>query len=356
MMLRENKLVGRYITHKMILPILEQYQYENIIFLGNSVQGKAINLYQIGKGSKKILMWSQMHGNESTTTKALLDALKEITNVKKHLLQNVSIYFIPMLNPDGAEVYTRVNANEIDLNRDAFDLSQPESQYLKKAYELIKPDFCFNLHDQRTIFSAGKANYPATISFLAPSFNEEREINNVRKKAMEIISAMNRMLQKCIPNQVGRFDDSFNINCTGDMFTFLKTPTILFEAGHYPNDYNREETRKYIALSIIEAIDYICDNYITGDNHKAYFEIPENDKLFFDILLRDDFYENTIDIGILFKEHLQGQEIIFIPYIAETGNLQKYYGHREYQLSDFFTTKPEKECIMQLLDLEHFSI
>lgn len=350
--IQEQTLSGKYITHSMIRPILEKHSFENCIPLGNSVKGTPIVLYQKGKGTKKILMWSQMHGNESTTTKALFDMLNSLEN--SDILQEVSIYFIPMLNPDGAEAYTRVNANEVDLNRDAFELSQPESRCLRKAYDFVQPDFCFNLHDQRTIFSAGKTNKPATVSFLAPSFNEARDVNDVRKKAMEIISVMNAMLQKLIPNQVGRFDDSFNISCTGDTYTFLGTPTILFESGFYQGDYNREYTRKFIALSMMEALSYIAKNDVTGDVYASYFEIPENDKLFFDVLLRDDFYENTCDVGILFKENLKNETILFEPYIAEIGNLKNYYGHKGQKLSEIFTERIDKKDIEKCLDLKKF--
>lgn len=353
---KDPNLTGRYINYQMIFPVLSQYTFKKITDLGYSVQNRPIKLYQIGKGAKKILIWSQMHGNESTTTKALFDVLRNISDRKSNILNQVSISFIPMLNPDGAEVYTRVNASNIDLNRDAFELSQPESKCLRKAYELVKPDFCFNLHDQRTIFSVGKTSKPATISFLAPSFDELRNVNRVRQKAMEVICAINQMLQKFIPNQVGRFDDAFNINCTGDMFSSLNTPTILFESGHYPNDYQREETRKYVALSIMEALSYIGENDVTGNRYAQYFDIPENDKLFFDILIRDDFSQNTNDIGILFKEILTNNRIIFEPYIEKIGNLQNYYGHSEHKLSEFFTEKIDKNHIEKHLDLNKFRL
>ena len=58
---------------------------------------------------------------------------------------------------------------------------------------------------------------------------------------MEVIIKMNNVLQNVIPNQVGIYDDSFNINCVGDSFQSKGVPTILFEAGHYKNDYSREK-------------------------------------------------------------------------------------------------------------------
>ncbi|GJH40844.1 peptidase M14 [Capnocytophaga sp. HP1101] len=349
----EKQLFGRYINYSMIAPLLEKYPFEEIIPLGTSVKGTPINLYQVGKGNKKILMWSQMHGNESTTTKAFFDVLNELKTAD--FLSELSVYCIPMLNPDGAEVFTRVNYNGIDLNRDANELTQPESKCLRKAYDLVQPDYCFNLHDQRTIFSVGQTSLPATVSFLAPAYNNERSINAVRQKAMEVIIVMNNALQRHIPNQVARFDDSFNINCTGDQYTYLGTPTILFEAGHYPNDYNREQTREYIAIAIFIALQYIAFYDVTNVNYKNYFSIPENDKCFYDIILRDDSHSGN-DVGILYKEVLENEQISFVPYIAEIGDLSKKYGHKEETLSEFITSATDEDYIRKHLDLSVLKI
>ena len=102
-----------------------------------------------------------MHGNESTTTKGLFDLLnsfyqKDSEARLRDCLKTVALLFIPMLNPDGAARYTRENVNKVDLNRDAHEMQEPESQVLRNAFEDFKPDFCFNLHDQRTIFGAGE--------------------------------------------------------------------------------------------------------------------------------------------------------------------------------------------------------
>jgi murein tripeptide amidase MpaA len=93
-----------------------------------------------------------MHGNESTTTKALLDLLLFLNSGTKEaqvFLSHFTLLCFPILNPDGALAYTRENANGIDLNRDAQNLSQPESQILRKAFDDFQPDYCFNLQEIR---------------------------------------------------------------------------------------------------------------------------------------------------------------------------------------------------------------
>jgi murein tripeptide amidase MpaA len=44
-----------------------------------------------------------------------------------------------MLNPDGASLYTRENANKVDLNRDSQDLTQPESKILRETMQPFVP-------------------------------------------------------------------------------------------------------------------------------------------------------------------------------------------------------------------------
>lgn len=331
---KEQKLSGRYINNGHILPIIDSLKDQlEIQEIGRSVLNKPIYSMKIGRGYKHILMWSQMHGNESTTTKAVFDLLNTLlndSNSNESILDVCTICVIPILNPDGAEAYTRINANKVDLNRDAQNLTQPESLVLHNVFKQFKPDYCFNLHGQRTIFSAGNKNMSATVSFLSPAQDLECTITDSRKIAMEIIVAMNKTLQQQIPDQVGVYDDSFNINCVGDTFQSLNVPTILFEAGHYANDYNRERTREYIYQSLFTALFYISDNDIKGNNYKDYQFIPENKKLFFDVILREaKLKDEVVDVAIQFEEVLKDDKIVFVPILKETGNLDSYFGHRE---------------------------
>ena len=332
---KENSLFGRYITLQDIEPLLTKYPAE---IIGKSVLGKPIYKYTIGTGAIKVFMWSQMHGNESTTTKAVFDFFNLINSsneLGQRLLKEFTFCFLPMVNPDGAELYTRENANKVDLNRDSIDLSQPESQLLRQTFNEFQPDYCFNLHDQRTIFGAGTAGNVATVSFLAPSFNENRDINEVRSKAMEIIVAMNDELQKHIPDQVGRFDDSFNANCIGDQFTLLGVPTILFEAGHYPNDYYREYTRKMIFIALISGLQHIYEIDIVGDKNANYFEITKNNISFYDFLYKNvkinyDNKEIITNFAAQYKEELVDGKIQLNAYVAEIGDLKGKFGHYQY--------------------------
>ena len=195
----EARLQGRYITLEHIQNVLNSYADNfEISSIGESELGKRIYLVKIGTGSKKILAWSQMHGNESTTTKAIFDIFRFFSKndlFKAEIsafLKNYTLYAIPMLNPDGAVLYTRENANGVDLNRDAHDLSQSESKVLHNIFQQLKPDLCLNLHDQRSLFGF-KTGKPAKISFLSPAADPERKVTSARKIAMGHIAEMNNV-------------------------------------------------------------------------------------------------------------------------------------------------------------------
>ena len=327
---------GRYIRQTDIQVLLDNLGTEfSLKEIGASVLGKLIHSIQFGNGSIRILAWSQMHGNESTTTKAVFDLLNYLSIHKEEslvqsILNNCSLCIIPMLNPDGAEAYTRVNANKIDLNRDAQNLSQPESRILNQLFKSFKPDFCLNLHDQRTIFSAGIRPEPAVLSFLTPSMDKDRQIFPSRIKSMQLISKLAQDLSELLPGKIGRYDDGFNINCTGDTFQSTKTPTILFEAGHFPGDYEREETRRYVFLSLISVLKSISERSFETIAYQEYQEIPENEKLFNDIILRGANSENgVVDIAIQYKEILKDGKLAFLPKIEKIAPKIHKFSHKE---------------------------
>jgi hypothetical protein len=333
---RELELSGRYITNDHISLLLQKANRSLQTFVaGYSVQSKPIYGYRTGIGKIRILAWSQMHGNESTATKALFDLFNFFdskSSDSQRLLAECTFCFVPILNPDGAEMYTRENANEIDLNRDAQNLSQPESRVLRKLFHDFDPDYCFNLHDQRTIFEVGFTGRPATISFLAPSYNETCEFNPVRDRAVHLIAAMNAQLQRYIPGCVGRFDDAFNLNCVGDTFQHDGRSTILVEAGHYPNDWSRDISRKFVFIALLSGFKAAYENVIVGNEFEHYMRIPQNNPNFFDFVYKNvsinyDKSEIITNFAAQYTEQLVGNHIDFFAYIVKIGDLSTYNGH-----------------------------
>lgn len=332
----EQELKGRRIIYKDIEPLLKKLSTEIFYkeLLGYSENGQPIHKITIGNGKKRILMWSQMHGNESTGTKALFDLflflqskqLKFQENIKL-LLEKCTICIIPMLNPDGSIVFTRENAKNIDLNRDAVAKKAIESKLLRSVLDEFNPHFCFNLHDQRSIFNVKGTKNPATISFLAPSEDEERTLTEGRKQTMCVIVAMNKELQKCIPNHIGRYTDEYYPTATGDNFQKLGHNTILIEAGHYKDDYSREKTRAFNFYALVVGMMYIAKNN-TFTDYKPYFEIPNNDKKFLDVIYTNvSVNQEFKNVGVQYVFKIEKGILMKYPKIEVMGDLHLYSTH-----------------------------
>ena len=330
----EKKIKGRRILFEDIKPLIEnlpnKFKKEIIGYSENNIP-----IYKIllGNGSKKVLTWSQMHGNESTGTKALFDLFhffnSEDVLIKKtatKILENCRLEFIVLLNPDGAINFTRENFNNIDLNRDAVDKKATESKLLRHALDTFNPEFCFNLHDQRSIFNVEGHSNPATISFLAPSEDLERTLTKGRKTTMSVIVAMNNLLQQLIPDHIGRYTDEFYPTATGDNFQKLGHNTILIEAGHFKGDLDREITRKFNFYALVQGLYFIAttNNY---SNYQSYFDIPNNDKRYLDIIYKNlkDNEDNVTDVGIQLKFNVTVDGLNSYKCIESKGDLTNYH-------------------------------
>jgi len=331
----QHKVSGRRVILDSILPILDSLSEKfSVHKIGKSFLKRDIYKIQIGTGKTKVLLWTQMHGNESTGTKALFDLFQFLENpgdtdsIQKNILENLTIICIPILNPDGADAYTRVNAQQIDLNRDVIDKKAAESILLQDVLSEVNPQYCFNMHDQRTIFSVGATNEPATISFLAPSEDVERSLTEGRKKTMHVINSMVKVLQQAIPNQIGRYTDEFYPTATGDNFQKMGYNTVLIESGHFKDDYDREVSRKFTFFALLQGLVYISSKP-ESDDHLPYFQIPDNEMFYLDILLKNVYFkEQLTDIGLQFQEIVDKDGISFVPKIDKVESLSGYNANK----------------------------
>ena len=130
---KEPTLNKRRIKHAELQPLITKYRVNpkfTVKSVGTSIEGRDLSLISIGKGDTDVFLWSQMHGNEPTATQAIFDILNfldstDFSSEKQDILNSLTLHFLPMLNPDGAEVFQRRNALGIDINRDALRLQSP---------------------------------------------------------------------------------------------------------------------------------------------------------------------------------------------------------------------------------------
>lgn len=347
---KETSIGKRRIKRVDIEPLIENYstnQKFKVSTVGKSIGGKDLSLISLGTGDTSVFLWSQMHGDEPTATQAIFDILNffnssDFKTEKEAILANLTIHFLPMLNPDGAELYQRRNLLGVDINRDALRLQSPESQTLKRVRDSLEADFGFNLHDQSTYYNAERTEKPATISYLAPAYNYEKEINETRGNAMKIIVFMNEILQKYAPGQVGRYNDDFEPRAFGDNIQKWGTSTILIESGGYANDPEKQEIRKLNYVSILSAIYTIANQNYKEISIAEYEKIPENDRKLFDLKIVAANYElmgNTyvVDLGInqVEVDYPKHNSFWYSSRIIDQGDLSTFYGYETLDASAY---------------------
>lgn len=341
----EAEIENKRFSHEDLMRVLSKYNDSDIIKIstvGNSIEGREVKLIKIGTGPINVMAWSQMHGDESTATMALLDFLKFVehednfTDEKNEIFKNITLYIVPMLNPDGTERFRRRNDLDIDINRDALRLQFPESKILREVQLETKPKFAFNLHDQSTRYTAGNGYKVATISFLAPAYNYEKEINEVRENAMKLISQLTDVIDEYIPGHIAKYNDDFEPRAFGDNFMKWGSSLILIESGGWKNNYEKSFIRKINFIALIAGFESIANNAYSNFSTKIYDEIPENQKLLFDLLLRNVKIEKNgqefiIDIGINQNEvsTRNKRDYYFKGEVEEVGDLSTFYGFDE---------------------------
>ena len=370
---KEPNLDKRRIKHENIQPLINKLKRNSsytVQKVGESIRGKNISLISIGTGPINVFLWSQMHGDEPTATQAIFDIFNflnspDFKSEKEELLSKLTLHFMPMLNPDGAEVFTRRNALGIDINRDALMLQSPEGQVLKRIRDSLNADFGFNLHDQSTYYNAERTSKPATISYLAPAYNYEKDINDVRGNAMKVIVFMNSIIQKYAPGQVGRYNDDFEPRAFGDNIQKWGTSAILIESGGYKNDVEKQEIRKLNFVSILSACYTIANGNYKNISIDTYEQIPQNDRKLFDLkierfthkLLEKDY---ILDIGI---NHLEVQDKNYDTFynvgsIVEKGDLSTFYGYETLDATGYrlIEGKVYPQTLQTMKDLEALDI
>jgi hypothetical protein len=336
---RESSIKDRRFTHADLQPLIQKHSVQfGVNPLGKSVLGKSISSLDWGSGQTKVMLWSQMHGNESTATMALFDLFNFLEGkgdlydaVRQLLNSQLQLKFIPMLNPDGADAFKRRNALDIDLNRDAISLISPEAVVLKKARDDFEPEFGFNLHDQQIYYNVVNTPKQATISLLAPAYNEATEINEVRGRAMQTIASMNQLLQALIPGQVGKYDDAFEPRAFGDNIQKWGTSTILIESGGLAGDPEKQEVRKINFMLLLDALYTIATRGYAQYTTEQYFAIPDNGIQLMDLVIQEmqvpvngTWY--PVDLGIRRREIEGKAGYSFAGSVEDLGDMQVFFG------------------------------
>jgi beta-lactamase class A len=272
-------------------PVLNRSPALRVEEIGRSVEGRRINAITFGRGPETALLWSQMHGDESTATMALADILAFLADDPDHplarrLAERLTIVMVPMLNPDGAERFQRRNAMGIDINRDARELATPEGRALKAIRDRVGAGWGFNLHDQNVRLRVGDTERQAAMAFLAPPWGHSRDDDAVRERAARLAGVLRLAVDSLVDGRVARYDDSFNPRAFGDLMQQWGTSTVLIESGGWDGDPEKQHLRKANFVGILTALDAIATGGYADVSPDWYRTLPFNGSPAADLVLR----------------------------------------------------------------------
>ncbi len=248
---------------------------------GRSVQGREIWSVSFGRGPFVVMLWSQMHGDEPTATSALFDLYEYIrrheqTPAVTQLLDQLTVHTVPMLNPDGAEVFQRRNAQNLDINRDAQDLASPEARLLKSLRDRWQARVGYNLHNQNWRTQVGSPGKGAAISLLSVAYDEARSMNDGRVLTKKLGAVIRDALEPYALGRIGRYDDTFEPRAFGDQLTLAGTPVLLIETGPWPDPAPDPMLIRLNYIALIRSLHALASGSVHEADPARYDSLPEN--------------------------------------------------------------------------------
>ena len=291
----EPAITTRRFSHEQLWnaigPLIDSSTTLDRTIIGHSAEGRSLYAVTHGTGPVRVLLWSQMHGDETTATMTLADIFRFLAAEPDHplarrLRERLTIVAIPMLNTDGAQRFQRRNAYGVDINRDASALATPEGRVLKAVQETFDPDFGFNLHDQSVRTRVGGSDRLAAIALLAPAFDQDRSMNDVRSRAVQVAAAIRSAIEPLVGGHIARYDDSFNPRAFGDLMQTWGVSTILVESGGWTADPEKQFLRRVNFVGLLAALDAIGSGAFASADPAEYHSLPPNGSSVSDLLVR----------------------------------------------------------------------
>lgn len=278
--------------------------------LSTSVEGRPIHRVDVGRGPTRVVLWSQMHGDEPTHTVVLLELLNALfgpanPDWAQLILSQLSLTMVPMLNPDGAVRWSRFNAQAIDVNRDARRLATPEGMALHRLISEDHFDFAFNLHNQNRQMTVDGVHL-ASVSLLVPPLDDEDTETPWVRRAKCVAGQFVRAIRPYCGPLISRYDAGYMPRCFGEWVQSQRVSTLLVEAGGVPPNANVIWLQRVHFCGLAAALHAIAAHQLDDENLSDYLALPRSSsERAFDLLIRDIQVKHTsgvsaLDLGINF--------------------------------------------------------
>jgi len=149
--------------------------------LGQSLDGRAIDCFDIGSGPKSVWFYARQHPGETMAEWWMEGALERLTDpadpVTAALLDKATFHVVPNMNPDGSfRGHLRTNAAGVNLNREWHAPSSeksPEVLCVRNAMDETGVAFAMDVHGDEAIpanFLAGFEGIPSWTDAMGEKF------------------------------------------------------------------------------------------------------------------------------------------------------------------------------------------
>jgi predicted deacylase len=175
--------------------------------IGASVQGRPITAYQFGDGREYLIYIGGMHGNEANSTKLMEQWRDELAVSLGRIPGDRSVVVIPAANPDGLAAGLRLNANQVDLNRNfpakdwkqsvtlparpdptnaggTTPLSEPESKAIAEYLEKKQARLIISFHSRASIVEANGTGDSVAVAAMYAAKTQYEAVSSADSKAI----------------------------------------------------------------------------------------------------------------------------------------------------------------------------
>ncbi|BBH19109.1 peptidase M14 [Paenibacillus baekrokdamisoli] len=163
-----------------------EYPFLERVCIGQSVMGKPIYALRIGEGPRKVHFNAAMHANEWITTPLLMTFIEDAAGAcslsrklggvdMRALIEQVTLWFVPMVNPDGVELVQEGLRHEHPHYAELLQWNRQSHRFTKwkaniRGVDLNDqfPAFWEEEVERRAVAGPGPRDYPGTAPLSEP--------------------------------------------------------------------------------------------------------------------------------------------------------------------------------------------
>lgn len=277
-----------------ILQTLHREHSDRVTLLkaGSSMEGRTLWAARLGTGPARILVWARQHGDEPICSAAALNALSYLLRrpddpAARAILDGSTILLLPLMNPDGAQRFTRRNAQGIDVNRDARQSMTLEGQTLRRLKDEFSPSIAFNLHDMKPRKSTSSEHELVVLAVQAGPFDEWGGDNEVRRQGKRLCACMAQAAGAFAHGHITRYDAPYMPRAFGDSMMRWGVACCLIESGGWHGPGAQAFVERLHWLALLAGLHAAATGAEASANAAYYDALPlDTGPFFFDILVR----------------------------------------------------------------------